>query len=391
MQRVAAPLPAAGLLLAVVASPAATAQATWEYTALADSSAELASFSIPAYNEAGQAAFVATFDDVAEGQALYRYDGPGVLTVIATTGNGIDAFLGNPAINAAGVVTVAARLGDDSTSIVTGSGGALATVANTAVDGLSAIDSKPFISDSGNAVVVRAVRASDGARVILKGAGAAAPAVLLASTGSYDPVDVAGINASGVVAFEALTDAGATRGIYRTTDGTTVTPVAEVANSGAEDLQPLDLNNSGAVTWLARDALADRLFTDASGVPLSFANTTGAFVSFGPLARAETGAVAFRGVLELGLDAVFAGSTSDYARATAVGDLLLGAAITTLDIGPQAVTASGAFVFRASRTNGTSGIYVAVRAPVDDGGGGSAVDPATGILLLLLAATRRRP
>ena len=589
---------------AVLLSPAALAQVDWAYTAIADSSGELASFSVPAINESGKIAFVATFDDPDEGQAVYRYDGPAVLTAIATTGpnawatrpglpgsatgttvssnaltdgsltvavganpavpiaasvagfqsgqtpdsawakadtinnagiaglvatastvasgtfstvsgasgtstynlsvngitvyggsnnlsdgasvspsaaaaqinlftvqtgvsasvsgttltltavdgrtvvvaetltqgsgatltgTGIDAaqegtlrgtitlsanqnitlsgarsdigffgstipvpgitgFVGPPSINESGLVTVAATLSDGTTSILAGSGGVLVTIANTAADGLSSLDSKPFVSDTGGVVVVRGVRASDGARVILKGAGASAPTVIVESTGTYDPVDVAGINDDGVVAFEATTGAGATRGIYRTVDGTSVTTLTEVPTGGAEDLQALDIDNNGAVTWFALDNLGiQRLYTSASGSPVNFVNTAGPFDTLGAASVAENGSVAFKATLDLGLNAIFAGGTSLYESATAVGDPLLGLAITALDIGPEAVTGSGAFVFRASRFGGSSGIYVAVGTPVDNGdGGGSAVDPLALGALLLLAARRRR-
>jgi len=384
-------LPLAGLLLAATATTAARAQVDWEYTALADSSAELASFSVPGLNEAGQVAFVATFDDPDEGQAVYRYDGPGVLTVIATTDGGVTGFVGKPAINAAGLVAVAATRDNGSTSVLVGGSGGLVTVANTQTSGLTSLDANPFISDAG-VVAVRGVRASDGARVILTGTGAAAPTVLLASTGTYDPVAVAGINGNGLVVFEATTGAGTMLGIYRTTDGVTVTPVAEVATGGVEDLEALDLGNNGTVTYRSRDGSSrDRLYTETAGTATPFADTVGAFDSFGPAAVAESSAIAFRGVLDLGLDAIFAGSTGLYERATAVGDPLDGFAITALDTGPQAVTSSAVFVFRASRANATSGIYIAVPVPIDnDGGGSSAVDPLVWLLLLAAAGLRRR-
>jgi len=382
-------LPLAGLLLAATATTAAHAQVDWEYTALADSSAELASFGVPALNNAGQVAFVATFDDPDEGQALYRYDGPGVLTVIATTDGAVTGFVGRPAINAAGLVAVAATLDNGSTSVLVGGSGGLVTVANTQTSGLTSLDANPFISDAG-VVAVRGVRASDGARVILTGTGAAAPAVLLARTGLYDPLRVAGINDDGMVVFDATTSAGAA-GVYTTADGSTVTTVTETGPGGpVQQQRALDLDNNGAVTWLVRDDLGiDRLYTNDSGGPVQFANTAGAFDTFGDVSVAESAAVAFRAQLDLGLNAIFAGSTRVYEQATAVGDRLDGFAITALDIGSQAVTNTGAFTFRASRVNDTSGIYLAVPVLAGDGGG-SAVDPFTGILLLVVAAGRRR-
>jgi len=404
MQRTRTPSPAAALLAALTAGAAllstgARAQVVWEYTTIADSSAELASFSVPAINDDGQVAFVATFDDVAEGQAVYRYDGPGLLTPIATTGSGIQEFLGNPAINADGVVTFVATLDDDSVSVFAGNGGTLATIANTDDDGLTSLDSKPFISDVGAAVVVRGVRAFDGARVLLKGTGAAAPAVLLDSTGTWDPVDVAGINDDGIVAFEALTSGGTMRGVYRTTDGVAVTPVKVITVGGLLDAQALDINNNGTVVYYARDAAGTAsLNVDTAGAATTFAETDGiTFNSFGAASVAETGAVAFRGTFVQGLNAIFAGSTGLYERATAVGDGLLGSAITALDTGPQAVTDPGSFVFRASRANGTSGIYAAVPTAGGGGGGGggSSALELWSVAVILLAglarAARRRP
>ncbi|MBL8201373.1 MAG: hypothetical protein JNK40_10410 [Chromatiales bacterium] len=389
----AAPRRAALAACAVLLGASAQAQTTtWQYTAIADSSAEFASFSVPAINDLGQVAFVATFDDPGEGQTLYRYDGPGILIPVADTSGVIKAFLGDPDLNAGGVVSFAATLDDDTVSVFAGSGGALATIANTAVDGLTSLDPKPFISDTGAVVVVRGVRASDGARVILKGTGAAGPQVLLDSTGGYDPLDVAGINATGVVAFEAESGGGTLRGVYRTTDGIAVTPIAEAPVGGVADVQALDINNNGTVAFFSRDgAGTEALSVFTAGPAVVFADTTGPFSSFGPASVAESGATAFRGVFDLGLNAIFAGGTGLYEKATAVNDNLLGLAITGLDTGPQAVTNAGSFVFRASRANGTSGIYVAVpRAGGGGGGGGGSALDGLSLAALLLAATATR-
>ena len=125
-------LPAALLLtMAALLSPQAYAQTTtWEFTTMADSSAELAFFSIPAVNDAGQIAFVATFDDGASGQAVYRRESNGILTVIADTSGPIASFSGDPSLNASGLVTFAATLDSGSRSVLCGNGGALLTIAS---------------------------------------------------------------------------------------------------------------------------------------------------------------------------------------------------------------------------------------------------------------------
>lgn len=382
-------LPAALLLtMAALLSPQAYAQTTtWEFTTMADSSAELAFFSIPAVNDAGQIAFVATFDDGASGQAVYRRESNGILTVIADTSGPIASFSGDPSINASGLVTFAATLDSGSRSVLCFNGGALLTIANTVADGLTSIDSKPFISDTGGVVVVRAVRSADGARVILQGAGAGAPTTLLDSTGLYDPQDVAGINGSGVVAFEALDGTGAT-GVYRRTEAGVVTPIAVTSALGFTSVEALDINNNGTVVFFTDTAagVAD-LSVDTTGTPVSFASTQGTpFVSFGPAAVAESGAVAFRGTFAGGLDGIFAGGTGLYEKAIALGDTLDGSPVTALDTGPQANANPGPFVFRAGRVNGTTGIYLAIPNFSDGGGGGGgAFDPAS-IALLLLAS-----
>lgn len=386
-------LPAALLLAAagLFSSDGHAQTTTWEFTTMADSSAELASFSIPAVNDAGQIAFVATFDDGALGQVVYRRESSGVLTVIANTSGPIASFSGNPSINASGLVTFAATLDDGSQSVLCGTGGALLTIANTVADGLTSIDSKPFISDTGGVVVVRAVRSADGARVILSGDGNAAPTTLLDSTGTYDPVDVAGINGSGVVAFEALDSTGA-KGVYRRTQAGVVTPIAVLSAGGFTSVEALDINNNGTVTFFTDTAanVAD-LSVDTTGTPVSFASTQGTpFVSFGPAAVAESGAVAFRGTFAGGLDGIFAGGTGLYEIAIALGNPLLGSTVTALDTGPQANANPGPFVFRAGRSNGTTGIYLAIPEFSDGGGGGGAFDPAALALVLLAGGLRRR-
>ena len=394
-----APIFPAAMLLATAAllSTAGQAQTTaWEFTSIADSSAELAAFSVPAINDSGQIAFVATFDDAAEGQVVYRQETNGSLTIIADTSGPIASFSGDPAMNASGLVTFTAVMDNGSVSVLCGNGvvGApLVTIANTDTDALDAIDSKPFISDTDGVVVVRAVRSADLASVILKGAGGP-PATLLDSTGTYDPVDVAGINGSGVVAFEAETLSGTVKGVYRTINGIEVEAIAVTSAGGFTDVEALDINNNGTVvffTGTATDVL--NLAVDTTGTPVVFADTADSpFVSFGPASVAVSGAVAFRGIFEQGLNGIFAGGTGLYEKAIAINDPLLGSGVTALDTGPQAVTNSGPFVFRASRGNGTTGIYVGVpnTSGGGGGGGGGAFDGASAGLLLLLNCVRRR-
>lgn len=395
-----APLLPAALLLATVAllSTEANAQATtWEFTTIADSAAELASFSIPSINNAGQIAFIANFDDVPLGQAVYRREANGVLTPIAVTGEAIASFSGDPSLNASGLVTFTAAMRDGSVSVLCGNGGALITIANTFTHALTSIDNKPFISDTGGVVIVRAVRGADGARVILKGTGGP-PATLLASTGTYDPVDVAGINSSGVVAFEAETLGGTVKGVYRTTDGIAVTPIAITSAGGFTAVEALDINNNGTVVFFAETAtgVGSVSVQTADSPSRAFAETPSPFISFGPAAVAETGAVAFRGTLELGLNGIFAGGTGLYEKAIALGDPLLGSGVNALDTGPEAVTNAGRFVFRASRINSTTGIYLATPSASDGGGGGGGAFDLVSVTLLLLAnrlrgRLRRRP
>jgi hypothetical protein len=394
-------LPCRAVLLAVVAlvhaTPGLAQVTTWEYTTVADSSVELASFSVPVLNDSQQVAFVATFDDSREGQTLYRYETNGTLTTIADTSGPVASFSGNPAMNSSGAVTVTAVMDDGSTSVLCGSGGALLTIANTALDGLTSIDSKPFISDTGGVVVLRAVRSSDGARVILTGDGAAAPAILLDSTGAYDPVDVAGIDDAGTVAFEALDGTGA-KGVYRTTNGVVVTAIAVTSAGGFVFVEALDINNNGTVVFFTETAAGVReLAVDTPGTPPAAFVYTGVnspFSSFGSAAVAESGTVAFRSTLVLGLDGIFAGGTSRYEKAIALTDTLQGAIVTGLATGPQAVSNNGKFVFRASRQSGasaTSGIYLAApRVSGGLGGGGGSIDGAAVGLLLLLALWRAR-
>lgn len=375
------------LVAAALLGTAANAQTTtWEFTPIADSSAELASFSVPSINNTGQIAFVATFDDeVALGQAVYRRDANGVLTVIADTSGPIAAFNGDPAMNAGGLVTFTATMDDGSVSVLCGNGGALVTIANTVTNALRSIDSEPFISDTGGVVILRAVRSVDSARVILTGTGGI-PDTLLASTGPYDPVNVAGINATDVVAFEALDGAGA-RGVYLTTDGVAVTPIAVTSAGGFTAVEALDINNNGTVVFFTETTtgVGSLSVQTADSPPRAFAESPSPFISFGPAAVAESGAVAFRGTLELGLNGIFAGGTGLYEKAIALGDPLLGSGVTALDTGPQAVTNSGRFVFRASRVNSTTGIYLATPSAADGGGGGGGAIDLVSVTLLLLA------
>ena len=380
----------ATLLAALLAAPALTHAETGGFSKIADSADELASFSIPALNDAGQVAFVATFDDAALGQTLYRY-ASGVLTSIADTSGPVASFIGTPAMNASGVVAVKVLLDDGSTSIITGSGGALTTIANTVTDALSSLGDKPAISDPG-VVVVLAARNAGAVNVILKGTGSA-PVTLLDSSGPYNPQDVAGINEDGVVAFEALDGTGE-KGVYRTIDGIVVTPIAATSPGGYTSVEALQINNNDTVVFFAETAAGvGALFVASNAAPVSFADTTSPFNTFGPASVAESSAVAFRGTFDLGLDGIFSGSTGLYEKAIAVGDNLLGSVVTGLDTGPEAAANDGSFVFRARRGDGTSGIYLASPGSIGVGGGGgsSGLDPlSAGVLLVLGVLVRQR-
>lgn len=390
-------------LLAVAAllhaSPGLTQVTIWEYTTVADSLGEFTSFSLPVLNDSQQVAFVATFDDPGEGQTLYRYETSGILTTIADRTDGVASFIGNPAMNSNGMVTVTALMDDGSTSVLAGNGGVLTTIANTLTHALTTLGNKPFISDNGD-VVVLATRNAGAVSVILKGAGGA-PATLLDSSGDYDPVDLAGIDAGGTVAFEAEDGTGA-KGVYRTTDGVVVTPVAVTSAGGFDVVEALDINNNnGTVVFYteAVDGVAE-LAVNTAGTTSAFVATgiSSPFSSLGAAAVAESGPVAFRGTLTGGLDGIFAGGTSRYEKAIAVNDTLQGAIVTGLHTGPQAVSNNGNFVFRASRVNGTSvppgtsGIYLAaagLSGGRGGGGGGGSIDGVAVGLLLLLALRRK--
>lgn len=383
---------AVSLLLARTGSAQVT---VWEYAALADSAGEFDDFSVPAINDGGQVAFVATPDNPAEAQVLYRAEANGNLTVIADTSGPVQEFFGAPSINASGLVAVTAGMDDGSVSVLAGDGGALVTVANTVTDALTNLSGSPFVGDTGGEVVVWAVRAADGAGLVLKGTGALPPAVLVDGAGAYNPESVAGINEDGVVAFKAFTAGRTVRGVYRTSDGVTVTPVVETGPDAGDplDVQALDINNNGTVVFQQQTAASTSLNVETTGTPVLFADTTGPFAEFGAAAVAESGATAFRGVFDEGLDAIFAGGTGLYEKAIAVGDGLLGSGVTGLESGPEAVTRAGIFVFRAERGDGTRGVFLA-RPRVDDGdgggGGGGALDGFSLSMLLGLWAWRTR-
>jgi hypothetical protein len=170
-------------------------------------------------------------------------------------------------------------------------------------------------------------------------------------------------------------------------------PIAVTGAVGVVNVEALDINNNGTVVFFTETADgAETLSVDTTGMPLVFADTADSpFVSFGPASVAESGAVAFRGIFEQGLNGIFAGGTGLYEKAIALGDPLLGSGVTALDTGPQSVTNSGPFVFRASRGNGTTGIYVGVPSTSGgDGGGGGAFDGVSAALLLLANCARRR-
>ena len=114
-----------------------------------------------------------------------------------------------------------------------------------------------------------------------------------------------------MVAFEAETLGGSVKGVYHTTDGSTVTPVAVTSPGGLIAVDALGINDNGTVTFYTQTTTGtESLNLDSDGTPTVFANDTGeTFDSFGPAAVAESGATAFRGIFKLGLNAIFAGGT----------------------------------------------------------------------------------
>jgi hypothetical protein len=96
---------------------------------LASTSQFLGDDSRPSINDAGQIAFEESLDDFTRG--IFLFDGSGFVTVVDETSTLVDSAF-NPQLNDEGVVAFNAFLDDGGSAIVTGAGGPLTIVADTA-------------------------------------------------------------------------------------------------------------------------------------------------------------------------------------------------------------------------------------------------------------------
>jgi len=269
----------------------------YTFTTIADSTGSFKSFYLrPAINNAGQVVLSATFDDssyvdilVGDGEqlavmattasgfskfynqqslnnqgqvALYGYsssDGVGIfstdgqlVTAIATINTcfgGYDTY-DPPSINDQGVVaffgTPRSCSGLGPKGIFTGTGGAITIIANTD-NGFSAFSGQVSINNVGQ-VAFRA-GLSTGGGGLFRANGDGTFTTMVDNLGSFSGFGDPSLNDSGIVACQASYDSGDSGVI--TSDGTTLTVMADSSGPFNTFLDTATINNDGDVAFLA--------------------------------------------------------------------------------------------------------------------------------------------
>jgi hypothetical protein len=166
------------------------------------------------------------------------------------------------------------------------------------------------------------------------------------------------INNAGAVAFVAERNDG--MGVY-VGNGTGFTTIAD--NSGpisTPSAGPFGLNNTGQVAFTATMDDGTRTIYVGDGLTLTpFVDSTSDFSDFYHVSLNDSGQVAFYGVLADGGGGIFTGPDTVADKVIAVGDPLFGSTVHRLGFLEHNFNNLGQIVFRYDLENGISGIAVA--------------------------------
>jgi hypothetical protein len=361
--------------------------------------------SLNSLNDSGQIAFWTLFDDGTSG--IFRADpipeGPRyAFSRIADTSGPIIGFSA-PSISARGTVAFKADLAAGRRTILSGNGGPLTTIADTA-DGIFSEFSIDVRINARDTVVFRADLAAGGRGIFIGNGG---PPMTIADTagGVFSDLFGVSINPSEMVAFHGALVAGGT-GTF-TSNGVTLTTIADTSGIFSLFGTP-SINPRGTVAFLAGfDSGGVGLFTgnggplttitDSNSGPFNFlssplinaggivvfmagfppddsgifigngesvttiADTTGGiFSSFGPRPSINArGAVAFIASLTTGELGIFTGPDPVADKVITTGDSLDESFVTFVSTFHQSLNDRGQIAFSAALTDGRQGIYIA--------------------------------
>ena len=374
------PLSGAFFILCVLfAATAGNVKADYAFTLIADSMGAFKDFGTvpsPSLNAAGTVAFVANLDNGSFG--IFKGNG-GIITAIATNPLPLGGF-SNPAINQAGTVAFSEIQGNGVIKrVVSGNGGPLTTIADTAGQFRDFYFGYSTSINSAGAVTFLAAL-DTGPNGFFVGNGGAVTPVLINSSVDFN----FSINGAGTFAFRSGNGARVV-----TANGGLITTIAD--NSG-----PLNyfgtapsLNGTGTVAFSAGvggpDGGVSGIYSGNGGPLTTIADISGPFRSFSfndftsnPPSINGSGTVAFLASLDVGGFGIYTGDGNGTSEIIGSGDTLFGSTITGLSISPTSLNDSGQVAFYYELANGTTGIAIANPVP----------EPSSSLLLALSLGLR---
>jgi hypothetical protein len=359
------PLLFAGILSMFVFT-AYPASAAYKFINVADNTGTFSSFSVPAINSNG----IAAFRGVGGGTGVYTGNGGAVSPIDDPAFGGIG---GAPSINDSGLVAFLAILsGQD--GIFASTGGPYTTIFDSS--GSYSTFASPKINSSGD-VAVFATLDAGGGNAIIRGNGGAITTIVSTSGPYSTPFGISSPpDASGRVVFTASLDAGG-EGIFVGSGG----PISTVVDSSGtlDSFRSPSVNAGGTVAFAATlDAGEQGIFlVDISGGPVTpIADTSGAFDFFSLPSINASGQIVFLADLDSGEEGLYLGANPVTDKLIQTGDMLFGSTVTDLNYFAAGFNDAGQVAFHYTLGNGVVGIAIASVVP----------EPASIVLVSAFAA-----
>ncbi len=361
-------------LLACV--PLSAVAADYEFTTIADSTAEFSNFYYyPSINESGEAVFVAQFPDghweVLVGdetgqrmaastaywtgqpnQELYGWNIPtsasynfglnddgDVVGLLNRAGAGIGIYK----LGVSGITTIANDVGFSTTYVLP----------DVNASGVVAFGGQP---DDPNLGAKGVYTSADGASYTKVAEAGANPGDFVDFLGTLGRVAV---NGNGVATFRFTYVGGASGGIAKG-DGSGAATVVEDTFGPYVGFSWPSINGAGTVSYIAqRDTGGSAVVVEDGVDEMVVADTSGPYFSFLDQAAPinSAGDVVFLASLDAGGVGLFTGPDQVLDCIIKTGDALAGSTVADVRLGTDSINGSGQVVFRAQLADGTYGIY----------------------------------
>ncbi len=203
----------------------------------------------PAINDHGEVAFHGVRTGFGEGVFRARVQGDKIVN-IATSQDGLNAFGDDPAINAGGVVAFTAITLTNSHAVLKGDGGSRTVIADSAVNGLSRIGvGAPSINAAGTVAFFSQLAQRGLPSSVFTGNGGPLTTVATTTSAGFTSFRNAAINDAGTVVFSAGVSDGSS-GIF-TASGATVDIVDTNTHPEIDNFEDPVINNAGTIADVA--------------------------------------------------------------------------------------------------------------------------------------------